>query len=157
VLVLRARGGAQSDLGRGGLLLMMRMLSRGRDGQWSRGCSVGRLWRAWASAASGARPTTPPLLAGTGSVSGFIFTVVLVLFGRCGRAADGQPTWDIVGTRSRHAHRPRRAADGCADGHGRWQGAVRSVEACLDKILPFGLGDEGLELCGGESIDQTSL
>lgn len=29
------------------------------------------------------------------------------------------------------------------------------VEACLDKILAFGLGDEGLELCGCESVDET--
>jgi hypothetical protein len=117
VLMLGARGGAQSNLGRGCLLLMMLMLSRGRDGQWGRGCSVGRLWRAWATAASGAGPTTPSLLAGTGSVGSFIFTVVLVLFGRRGSAADGQPTWDIVGTRSGHAHWPRRAANGCADRH----------------------------------------
>jgi len=157
VLVLRARGGAQSDLGRGCLLLMMRMLSRRRDGQWGWGCSVRRLWGAWASATSGARSATPPLLAGTGSVSGFIFAVVLVLFGRGGSAADGQPAWDIVGTRPRHAHRPRRAADGCADRHGRGQGAVRGVKACLDQVLPFGLGDEGLELCCGEGIDQTGF
>ena len=31
------------------------------------------------------------------------------------------------------------------------------VEACLDEILALGLGDEGLELCSGEGIDETGL
>ena len=34
---------------------------------------------------------------------------------------------------------------------------MRSIEACLDKVLALGLGDEGLELGGGEGIDETCL
>jgi len=89
VLVLRTGRRAEGDLGRGCLLLMMLVLSWGRDGQRSGGSSVGRLWRARPSAASGARSTAPPLLAGARSVSGFVFTLLFVLFGSCGCAADG--------------------------------------------------------------------
>jgi hypothetical protein len=33
----------------------------------------------------------------------------------------------------------------------------RSIEAGLDEVLSFGLGDKRLELGGGECVDQTSL
>jgi hypothetical protein len=35
--------------------------------------------------------------------------------------------------------------------------AMRSIEAGLDEVLAFRLGDERLELGGGEGVDQTSL
>lgn len=31
------------------------------------------------------------------------------------------------------------------------------IEARLDKIFAFGLGDEGLELGGGKSVDEAGL
>jgi hypothetical protein len=34
---------------------------------------------------------------------------------------------------------------------------MRGVETSLDEIFAFWLGDEGLELCGGESINETCL
>jgi len=34
---------------------------------------------------------------------------------------------------------------------------VRGIQAGLNEILAFRLGDERLELGGGESIDETSL
>jgi hypothetical protein len=34
---------------------------------------------------------------------------------------------------------------------------VWGIEASLDKVLALWLGDEGLELCGGESVDETSF
>lgn len=32
---------------------------------------------------------------------------------------------------------------------------MRSVEASLDEVLAFGLGDKGLQLCGSECVYQT--
>ena len=32
-----------------------------------------------------------------------------------------------------------------------------SIETSLDEILALGLGDEGLELCGGEGVDEAGL
>lgn len=157
VLVLRAGRRAEGNLGRGCLLLMMLMLSRGRDGQRSRGRSVGGLRRTWASAASGARPTTSPLLAGTRSVSGFIFSFILIFLGNGGCTADGQPTGDVVRTWAWHAHRPRSTTDGRSDRHGRGEGAMRGIEACLNEIFAFRLGDQGLELGGSEGVDETCL
>jgi hypothetical protein len=104
VLVLRAGGRAEGDLGRGCLRLMMLVLSWGRDGERSGGRSVGGLWRAWASAASRARSTTSPLLAGARSVSGFVLDLLFILLGSGGGAANGQPTRDVVCTRAWHAH-----------------------------------------------------
>ena len=32
-----------------------------------------------------------------------------------------------------------------------------SVQACLNEIFALGLGDKRLQLCGGESVDETGL
>lgn len=34
---------------------------------------------------------------------------------------------------------------------------MRGIEAGLDEVLALGLGDEGLELGGGEGVDETCL
>jgi hypothetical protein len=34
---------------------------------------------------------------------------------------------------------------------------MRGVEACLNEVFPFGLGDEGLELGRGESVNESCL
>lgn len=47
--------------------------------------------------------------------------------------------------------------DGLTDGHGRGELAVGRVETCLDEVLALWLGDERLELRGGEGIDETCL
>jgi hypothetical protein len=43
------------------------------------------------------------------------------------------------------------------DRHGVGEGAVGGVEACLDEILALRLGDERLQLCGGESVNQAGF
>ena len=49
------------------------------------------------------------------------------------------------------------ATERCTDGHRRRKLTVRSVQACLDKILALGLGDEGLQLGSGERVDEACL
>jgi hypothetical protein len=102
MLVLRTRGRAQRDLRRRRLLVVL-VLCRGRNRERSRRGGVGGLWRPRASAARAGGPPTPPFLAGASAL--LVLTLVLVFFRGGGRTADGQPAWDVVGTRARHAHR----------------------------------------------------
>ena len=88
-----------------------------------------------------------------------IFSVVLVLLdGGSISRADGQAAGHVVGWwRSRHGHWVGLATEGGADGHGGRQGAVGGIETGLNEIFTFRLGDERLEFCGGEGVDETSL
>ncbi len=66
--------------------------------------------------------------------------------------------WDLLLRRGPLLMRGRcGASDGGADGHVGGQAALGGVEAGLDEVLSFGLGDEGLELCGGEGVDEPCL
>jgi hypothetical protein len=94
--------------------------------------------------------------------SGVFVGIVVVVFLEggvaCWRPADGEATREVVGRWGpRHTHLARGAPERSADGQGGRQRAMRSIKASLDKILAFRLSDEGLELCGGESIYQTSF
>lgn len=155
MLVLGTRGRAKRDLGRRNLLVVLLVLSRGWDGQRGGRRSVSGLGGHGACVASSGRPTTPALLASTRSGL-LLFGIFLVFLVGRGSTPNGQPTGDIVrGTG--HSHGARRATDGGANRHRRGKGAVWGVETCLDKVFPFGLGDEGLQLGGGECVYEASL
>jgi hypothetical protein len=74
-------------------------------------------------------------------------------------AANGEATGDIivVGRYTGHALCRGGTTHGGTDGHGVGEGAVRGIETCLDEILALRLGDERLQLCGGESVYQASF
>jgi hypothetical protein len=48
-------------------------------------------------------------------------------------------------------------AHGRTNRHGIREGAVRCVEACLDKVLAFRLRDKRLQFGGSEGVDQASF
>lgn len=77
-----------------------------------------------------------------------VIPVIVIVFGRRARcnATDGKATWKVIGACSggRHAELVRGTAEWGSNGHGRGEGAVGSIEACLNEVLAFGLGDEGL-------------
>ena len=82
-----------------------------------------------------------------------VIVVVLVLLDR-GLATDGQAAGDIGTWRgTRDGHGPSCAIDWGTNRHVRGQRAMGCVEAGLDEVLALGLGDEWLELGGGEGVD----
>jgi hypothetical protein len=84
-----------------------------------------------------------------------VVVVVLILGGVSRLVADGETPGEVVGGRG-HAH-GWGPTDRRTDGHTGREGAVGGIEAGLDEILALGLGDEGLELGGGEGVYETRL
>lgn len=159
VLLLRARGRAERDLGRRGCLRRGLVLRRGGDGERGRDGAVGCLWGARSAAGcgsatgSGGSPTA--FVACRRGTPVVVWLVVAVFFGRpLGWSGDGESAWKIRGGAcARHGH----ARHGCAYGHGGGHVSWRGVQACLDEVFALGLGDEGLQLGGGEGVDEAGL
>ena len=92
-----------------------------------------------------------------GRIIGMVVVILVFLDGRAGGAgADGEATGHVGGRRG-YGHLARAAVDWRADGHGGGNGAVGSVEAGLDEIFAFRLGDKWLEFGGGEGVDKTGF
>lgn len=108
-----------------------------------------------------------PLIARAGVIVFLLVLLVVVcITGRDRISSDGQASWKVVGggpgcgRADRAAHRWRRTTGSSyrgSDRHRRWQLALRRIKTCLDKILAFRLGDQRLELGGGECVDKTCL
>lgn len=64
---------------------------------------------------------------------------------------------DLLRGRSLLVRRRGGAPDGRANGHMGGEAALGRVEASLDEVLAFGLGDEWLELGGGEGVHEAGL
>jgi len=148
--------------------VLVTLLAR-RDGQWRRDGCVWRVRRGRTTGvgtggrrASGRRRTTATLVA-RGSApsmhSGVIVVIfVLVLGGPSRLVADGKSAWEIVGWgRATRDHGSGGATNGRTNRHAGRKRAVGGIEAGLDEVLALGLGDEGLELGGGEGIDEACL
>lgn len=92
--------------------------------------------------------------------SGVVVVIVVLILRRVSRLVSNRETsGQIVSWRGapRDAHWTRGAPNRRADGHARWQGPMGRVEACLNEVLALGLGDEGLELGGGEGVYKACL
>src|SRR6266571_2035622 len=112
---------------------------------------------------AGGRIAAAAFVASTGTTAvsgsriiGMVIVILVFLDGRAGGAGvDGEATGHIGGRRG-DGHLTRTAVDWWA-GNGGGDGAVGSVEAGLDEIFAFRLGDKWLELGGGEGVDKAGF
>ena len=92
--------------------------------------------------------------------SGIIAVVVVIVrvFHGGWAARNGEAARDVgVGRGAGNRHGAGGAAERRTDGHRGGKGTVGGIETGLDEILAFWLGHEGLQLGGGESVDEAGL
>lgn len=127
---------------------------RDRERRGTRLCwTVRGLWRVNSSRCAVASVATTRCRCTTSALARTVtFTVAVVaVILAC---TDGETTWDVAVVGATH---------GCGtpqwlpNGHRGRKLAMRSVKTCLDEVLALWLRDEGLQLGGGERIDQAGL
>ena len=162
VLLLWARGRAECDLGGRGCLRRRLVLRCRGDGEGGRDGAVGCLRGAGSAtgcgSATGSGRSPTAFVACRSGTAVVVWLVVAVFFGGAlatdGWTGDGETAWQVRGGAcARHRH----ARHGCADGHGGGHVSGGGIETGLDEIFALGLGDEGLELGGGEGVDEAGL
>jgi hypothetical protein len=91
--------------------------------------------------------------------SGVVVVVVILVLGRVsGLVSNGESSGKVVGRGSTwNAHRSGGTTNRRSNGHARWKSAVGGIETGLDEVLALRLGDQGLELGGGEGIYEAGF